>query len=156
MTKKNVPLFGEDKATEMLAKALALHAFRNPLEQFHGGEPVRSKTGDYSDVKVVTPDGEFPWTEVSRISDEEMKILMMDVVSKLYTLLVGLDDKSVQAMICAHAPVAVERWATPSIEEELRRYILHPYDRPARIIVAAVTDIIEKCEADRRSKAQAK
>lgn len=42
------------------------------LENLHSGKPILSKTGDFTDVKVVTPYGELPWNEVSRISNKEM------------------------------------------------------------------------------------
>ena len=32
------------------------------------------ETGDYSDVKVVTPFGEIAWRDVSRLSDGDMKL----------------------------------------------------------------------------------
>jgi hypothetical protein len=51
---------------------------------FHSGKYPSSKTGDYSDVKVVSPFNEIPWKELSRLSDEEMKILMIDVVNQCY------------------------------------------------------------------------
>jgi hypothetical protein len=45
-----------------LVKFVALECFRNSkLEVLHTGKSARSKTGDYSDVKVVTPYGEIPW-----------------------------------------------------------------------------------------------
>jgi hypothetical protein len=47
------------------------------------GPPV----GDYSDVKVVSPHGEIPWKELSRLSDKEMKELMIDVVDRCYDFL---------------------------------------------------------------------
>lgn len=74
-----------------LAMAIAYHCVRNTqfLEDLHSGPPALSKTGDYSDVKVVTPYGEIPWTEVSRITDEEMKELMIAVTDSIYTGLVG-------------------------------------------------------------------
>lgn len=66
-----------------LAKAMAVQCFRNTkLEDFHAGTFPSSQTGDYSDVKVVSPFGEIPWNRVSRISDEEMKALMLDVVER--------------------------------------------------------------------------
>jgi ligand-binding SRPBCC domain-containing protein len=43
--------------------------------------------GDYSDVKVVSPFGEISWAKVSRLSDEEMKALMIDVVNHSYAFL---------------------------------------------------------------------
>jgi hypothetical protein len=40
-----------------LAKFIALHCFRNThvLEDLHSGEVPISESGDYSDVKVITP-----------------------------------------------------------------------------------------------------
>ena len=47
-----------------LAKLMAHDCFRNTkLEDFHSGKYPTSKTGDYSDVKVVSPFGEIPWKE---------------------------------------------------------------------------------------------
>ena len=42
------------------------------LEDLHAGITLSTETGDFSDVKVVSPYGEIPWTELSRISDSEM------------------------------------------------------------------------------------
>jgi ligand-binding SRPBCC domain-containing protein len=49
-----------------------------------------SETGDFSDVKVVSPYGEIPWTKVSRFNDDEMKELMIDVVDHCYDFLLML------------------------------------------------------------------
>jgi len=46
-----------------------------------------STTGDYVDVTVRSPYGEIPWPQVSRIKDEEMKRLMIDVVDRVYRFL---------------------------------------------------------------------
>lgn len=73
---------------ERLAKIIALHCVRNSyLEDLHAGIFPSSKTGDYSDVKVVTPYGEIPWNKLGRISDDEMKALNKDVINKLFTFL---------------------------------------------------------------------
>ena len=70
------------------AKAIVLHAFRNTLlEDIHAGKGIRSKTGVFDDVKVVTPYGEIPWNEVSHISDEQMRTLMIKAVNTVYTML---------------------------------------------------------------------
>jgi hypothetical protein len=63
--------------------------FRNGggLETLHSGKCPRSATGDYSDVKVVTPFGEIPWNELSRFDDEEMKHLMVGLVDTIFTAL---------------------------------------------------------------------
>lgn len=66
-----------------LAKFFALECFRNSkLEDLHLGKSPMSKTGDYSDVKVVTPYGEIPWNELSRLNNDEMKELMIDVANR--------------------------------------------------------------------------
>jgi len=67
---------------------MARQCFRNTeLENLHAGIGPSSKAGDYSDVKVISPYGEIPWTELSRLNDEEMKKLTIEVVNKTYTFL---------------------------------------------------------------------
>lgn len=76
-----------------LAKYLAQQCFRNTkLEDLHAGISPNSQTGDYTDVVVRSPYGEIPWPRVSRLSDEEMKALMIDVVNKTYRALIVLFD----------------------------------------------------------------
>src|SRR5262249_43831943 len=45
---------------------------------------------DYSDVKVLTPDREIQWNELSRLGEDKMKVLMIDVVDQCYLFLTGL------------------------------------------------------------------
>lgn len=157
MSKSKVPLFGEDEATAMLAKAIALHAFRNPLEDLHAGITPSSKTGDYSDVKVVTPYGEIPWNRLSRISDDEMKVLMIDVVSRLFTLLVGLDDKYLQASISVLSRPEITKWDEPSIRTAFKEGIMNPIiGSESEAAMRAVVQTILKCETGRRLKARDK
>ena len=72
-----------DKMDELkkVAKLLAVMGVRNntDLEELHAGIPPSSKTGDYSDVKVITPYGEIEWNRLSRISDKEMRSLMLSI-----------------------------------------------------------------------------
>jgi hypothetical protein len=84
-----IPIMNDtDKTFAELAKAITALCVRNTfLENLHSGTSPWSKTGDYSDVKVVTPYGEIPWDKLSRISDEEMKRLMQEIVNKVYTFL---------------------------------------------------------------------
>ena len=64
------------------ATMLAFHCVRNSaLEDLHAGIFPSSQTGDYTDVKVVSPYGEIAWNRVGRISDEEMKRLSEDITS---------------------------------------------------------------------------
>jgi len=76
-----------------LAKYLAQQCFRNTvLEDLHAGITPDSRTGDYTDVVVRSPYGEIPWPRLSRLSDEEMKTLMIDIVNKTYGTLTVLFD----------------------------------------------------------------
>ena len=76
---------------DTLAKIMVNHCVRNTfLEDLHAGTAPSSKAGDYSDVKVVTPYGEIPWNDLSRLDDDEMKRLMKEVVNKVFTFLVLL------------------------------------------------------------------
>lgn len=76
------------KRNKLIARYIALHAVRNSeLEDLHAGTHPDTKTGNYSDVKVVSPFGEIPWTEVSRISNHEMRKLMLDIEKKICHLL---------------------------------------------------------------------
>ena len=87
-----------------LAKLVARDCFRNTkLEDLHAGISPSSETGDYSDVKVISPYGEIPWKQLSRLSDEEMKALMIDVVDRCYDFLTvmfctGKIDEVIEAL----------------------------------------------------------
>jgi len=74
-----------------LAKYLPQQCFRNTmLEDLHAGITPDSQVGDYTDVVVRSPYGEIPWPNLSRLNDEEMKALMIDVVNKTYHALIVL------------------------------------------------------------------
>ena len=99
-----------------LVKYIPLHCFRNTkLENLHAGKSPSSKTGDYSDVKVVTPYGEIPWNEVSRFNDDEMKELMIDVVNHtdryLGAILVTKKGEEAVETLKMYDPVA--KWNDP-------------------------------------------
>ena len=83
----------KDDATlrKRLAKLIARDCFRNTvLEDFHSGKVPSSQTGDYSEVKAITPYGEIEWDNLSRLSDAEMKRLMIDVVDHCYDFVMEL------------------------------------------------------------------
>lgn len=62
------------------ARLFAKEAVRDTyLEELHIGKFPGSKTGDYSDVYVMSPYGKIPWNDLSRISDEEIRKLMLEV-----------------------------------------------------------------------------
>jgi len=76
-----------------VAKYLAQQCFRTTmLEDLPAGVNTNSQNGDYTDVVVRSPYGEIPWPRLLRLSDEEMKALMIDVVNKTYRALTVLFD----------------------------------------------------------------
>jgi hypothetical protein len=83
------------------------------LEDLHAGTSPSSKAGDYSDVKVVSPYGEIPWNKLSRLNDDEMRQLMKEVVNKLYTLLLRLDDVEFVQRMNNYARLMTGHWAEP-------------------------------------------
>ncbi len=122
-----------DEAMGKLARSFALLAVRNTfLEDLHTGKVPVSETGDYSDVKVVTPNGEIPWNELSRISDGEMKKLMKEVVNKLYTCLHAMHDVADQAAFehllqtgVSHSAV----WDDPEFDGVLQSIMKNSYKK---------------------------
>ena len=101
---------------DQLAKSIALACVRNGfLEELHSGTIPGSKSEDYSDVKVVTPYGEIPWNELSRITDEEMKRLMKEVVNKLYTVLAKSENPEFMAALNKWGDRNTAQWDKPEL-----------------------------------------
>jgi hypothetical protein len=97
-----------------LAKALAVTCVRNTfLEDLHAGKTPRTLTGDFSDVKVITPSGEISWNDVSRISNDEMQRLMKEVVNKLFTALVRIDDPEFLKSLDSLSEQYIANWDEP-------------------------------------------
>ena len=85
---------------QRLAKYMVLQCFRNSmLEDLHAGISPSSASGDYSDVTVSSPYGVIPWPKVSRLNDDEMKRLMIDVVDRAYLFIHTLFDESTGGQI---------------------------------------------------------
>jgi hypothetical protein len=108
----------DDKLTDdqkaRFTLALVEQCVRNTaLEDLHAGAVPGSATGDFGDVKVVTPYGEIPWNGLSRISDEEMKSLMIEVCNKVFTFLTHAEDLLVLD--------GAARWNRPQIDIPLQR-----------------------------------
>ena len=112
----------EQTIAAKIAKIMAMLCVRNTrLEALHAGRVPVSKTGDFSDVKVIDADGrEIPWTEVSHFDDEEMKTLMKQIVNRLYTFHLKADDPDFQRIVDRWAPIAA-RWDEPEIDEFYRQ-----------------------------------
>ena len=102
---------------ERLTLALVETCVRNTsLEDLHAGRFPRSATGDWSDVTVMTPEGTIPWTEVSRISDAEMKALMIEVVDLLYTYLTYPEAQ-------AGVRTATAAWDRPKLDANMMKRV---------------------------------
>jgi hypothetical protein len=77
-----------------MAKYMVLRCVRTTfLEELHAGKTPASITGDYSDVRVVTPDREIAWNELSRLTDPEMKRFMVEIVDRSYAFLKTVFDE---------------------------------------------------------------
>src|SRR5262245_50390452 len=104
----------ENTLAAVLAKSIAANCVRNGyLEDLHSGVTPSSKTGDYSDVKVVTPFGEIPWEKLSRISDEEMKRLMKGIVNQIYAFLCRQDDPAYLEAFITMGSMYSAKWDEP-------------------------------------------
>jgi hypothetical protein len=104
-----------------LAKYMVLQCFRNSLlEDLHSGITPSSAGGDYSDVFVTTPYGEIPWPKLSRLSDVEMKSLMIDVVDRTYQFLHELLDENTGGAILVRLAIRdpLPNWNTPSLTSD--------------------------------------
>ena len=97
-----------------LAKFMALECFRNSkLEDLHAGTFPCSEADDYSDVKVVSPYGEIAWNKLSRLSDPEMKALMIDVVNRCDTFLAALVRAPREMIEAVKLRDPVSKWQDP-------------------------------------------
>jgi hypothetical protein len=123
---KTTPSNGQ--LTESLKKEalkMTVACVRNTvIENYHAGQFPQSKTGDYSDVKVVTSFGEIPWNKLSRISDPEMMAFNKEVVNNLYTYLECLlnpnFDRKLKERFMSYANEYYPyHWDEPIIKESL-------------------------------------
>lgn len=108
----------ERRDLERFTLSLVETCVRNTqLEDLHAGRFPVSATGDWSDVTVVTPDGDIPWTEVSRISDVEMKALMIEIVDRLYTYLTYPEAQG-------DVRTATAAWDRPKLDTNMMKRVL--------------------------------
>jgi hypothetical protein len=104
-----------------LAKYLVLQCFRNSvLEDLHAGICPDSEVGDYSDVRVSSPYGDIPWPKLSRLNDDEMKCLMIDVVNRTYRFIHRLFDENTggELLLRLAERDPLPRWNEPTLLDE--------------------------------------
>jgi hypothetical protein len=114
----------EERIAARLAKVMAMMCVRNTkLEDIHVGVVPVTKTEDYSDVVVLDADGrKIPWPEVSHIDDAQMRELMKEIVNRLYTFHMRIDDPEFQAWIDRWAAVS-RRWNEPELDNALLKKV---------------------------------
>lgn len=89
------------------------------LEDIHAGVVPVTRTGDHSDVTVVDADGNrIPWNRVSHFDDDAMRDLMRQVVDRLYTFHVRLDEPRFLDEIAIWMRAA-SRWDEPKLDKSL-------------------------------------
>ena len=66
-------------------------------------------------MTVVTPYGEIPWNNVSRLSDDEMKCLMKEVVNRVFTVLIRWEDEEFRSALLHWGGRQTVRWDEPEV-----------------------------------------
>ena len=68
----------------IVARFAALYGFRNTeLENFHAGKSPTDENGSTKDTVVVCGTKEIAWDKVGRLSDQEMRTLMLSIEKQL-------------------------------------------------------------------------
>jgi hypothetical protein len=114
-----MPLSPEKSQNEFAKIMTAACVRRGYLEKLHVGITPATRTGDYSDVKVIDADGrEIPWNQVSRIDQNEMKTLITGVVNRIHTFLARTifsttEDKAFMQALDRAATPWTKSWDEP-------------------------------------------
>jgi len=105
---------------------------RGGLEKLHSGITPVTRTGDYSDVKVIDGEGhEIPWNQVSRINQQEMKALMIGVANRIHTFLTrtlfsATQDKAFEQAVNQAATPWTRAWDEPQF---LPDFLMPPFEK---------------------------
>ena len=104
----------EKRIAAKMAKTLAMMCVRNTgIETLHAGIVPVTHAGDYSDVRVIDADGrEIAWNDVSHLDDDQMRALMREIVNRLYTFNISIDDQEFRDRVDRWARLA-DRWDEP-------------------------------------------
>ena len=104
----------EKRLAAKMAKTLAMMCVRNTgLETLHAGVVPVTHTGDYSDVRVIDADGrEIAWNDASHLDDDQMRALMKEIVNRVYTFYISIDDEEFRDRVDRWARLA-DRWDEP-------------------------------------------
>ncbi len=110
----------EERALAQATRQLVVNCVRNTvLEHFHAGRAPVTKTGDYSDIKIIDAEGtEITWNEASRITDSEMKEFIKQVVNRTYTFLNFWEDDEFQELM-ARYNFSTSKWDAPQTDTKM-------------------------------------
>ena len=110
----------DEELAKRLALGMAVLCVRNTcIEDIHAGIEPNSQAGDFSDAKVVTPYGEIPWNRLSRISDHDMRDFMREVVDRIYTVLLRLNDRKFVEAMNNYGGLMTRAWDAPKESADL-------------------------------------
>jgi hypothetical protein len=114
----------EKRIAAKMAKTLAMMCVRNTgIETLHAGIVPVTHAGDYSDVRVIDADGrEIAWNDVSHLDDDQMRALMREIVNRLYTFNVSIDDLEFRDRVDRWARIA-DRWDEPDSDIEFLKLL---------------------------------
>lgn len=105
----------KNEIAKMQALGMTVLCVRNTcIENIHAGKEPASATGDFSDVKVVTPYGEIPWNQVSRITNDEIREFMKQVVDRLYTFSLRANDLAFVERMMKYTERTTYNWDSPN------------------------------------------
>jgi hypothetical protein len=93
-----------------------------------GVDPL-SQTGDQSDIRIIYKGQEVPWTEVGRVSNDEMRILIKRWIDRVYTVLKQLHDTKFLVTALRLGAEVEAHEETPTIIPYLAnaRILTHPF-----------------------------
>ena len=112
----------EKRIAAKMAKTLAMMCVRDTgLETLHAGIVPVTHAGDYSDVRVIDADGrEIGWNAVSHLDDDQMRALMKEIVNRVFTFYISIDDEEFRDRVDRWARLA-DRWDEPHDDIEFFR-----------------------------------
>ncbi len=117
----------EKRTAAHIAKITALMCVRNTmLEDIHAGPTPVTRTGDYSDVMVIDANGRcIPWPDVSHFGNDVMRDLMRQVVNRIYTFQLLVDDSGFQKIIARWERIC-RKWDEPELDAGFMKAADHP------------------------------
>ena len=110
------------RGTASMAKMMGLMCVADSkLGKFGEGQCPVTRTGDYSDVVVVDADGRIiPWQRAARLDATEMGRTTREIVDKLYTFLLYMEEAELAALR-DHRRSETSEWDRPREDPGLKK-----------------------------------